>query len=34
MPRREDFIPHWQEVLRLRDQVDEELREAETVKES
>ena len=34
MPTREDFIPHWQEVLRLRDHVDEELMETQTVKES
>jgi uncharacterized Ntn-hydrolase superfamily protein len=34
MPTRADYIPHWQEVLRLRDAIDEELMETPTVKES
>jgi uncharacterized Ntn-hydrolase superfamily protein len=34
MPRRDGFIPHWQDVLQLRDQIERELDEAEaTVKE-
>jgi uncharacterized Ntn-hydrolase superfamily protein len=34
MPTREDFTPHWQEVLRLRDDLEDEIMETQTVKES
>jgi uncharacterized Ntn-hydrolase superfamily protein len=34
MPTREDFAPHWQEVLRLRDDLEDEIMETQTVKES
>ena len=34
MPTRKDFTPHWPEVLRLRDDLEEELMATETVKES
>ncbi len=34
MPTRTDFTPHWQEVLRLRDDLEDEIMETQTVKES
>ena len=34
MPTRNDFTPHWQEVLRLRDDLEDEIMETQTVKES
>ena len=34
MPTRKDFTPHWQEVLRLRDDLEDEIMETQTVKES
>ena len=34
MPTRNDFTPHWQEVLRLRDNLEDEIMETQTVKES
>lgn len=34
MPTRMDFTPHWQEMLRLRDDLEDEIMETQTVKES
>jgi uncharacterized Ntn-hydrolase superfamily protein len=34
MPKRDDFTPHWDIVMRVRDQMEDELGEKETVKES
>ncbi|MCH7484906.1 MAG: DUF1028 domain-containing protein, partial [Chloroflexi bacterium] len=34
MPTREDFTPHWQEVLRLRDDLANEIMSTPTMKES
>ncbi len=30
LPRRDDYIPHWETVMRVRDQLEESLREQET----